>query len=182
MVLKKEDESNGPISFSVAARIKNTQGGISLEKERTHITKGWWKNLFLLSDAVFILGLLAFAIIFFTINKSLPPASGEYERRLFWRNIADNAYAICEAIYILGLILAIFGSVIKNTWFSLKTIAAYYAVQIVIMAVCILPFALLDRTWFYSYIFPLWSTLIVVSALFVISLLILVIRAIRKKN
>ena len=58
-------------------------------------------------DILLILGLLSYAIIFFTIGKTLNPLdiAGEHtsaEGRLFWRGLAEMIFAVCSVIYILG--------------------------------------------------------------------------------
>lgn len=126
-------------------------------------------------DIILILGLLSYAIIFFTINKTLNPLdiAGEHisaEIRLFWRGLAEKICAVCSVIYVLGHSLVIYNAIKQKVHFSLKKLVFYFFVQIGIMLACVIPFGLLDHVYFFDYIFPLYSLVILVSVLFVVSL------------
>ena len=121
-----------------------------------------------------ILGILSHSIILFTINKTLNPVgiAGEHisaEIRLFWRGLAEKVYAVCSAIYLLGHALVIYNAIKQKVHFSLKKLAFYFFVQIGIMLACVVPFGLLDHVYFFDYIFPLYSLIILASLLFIVS-------------
>ena len=145
-----------------------------------HSNHNRYKKIFLL-DILLILGLLAYAIIFFIINKTLNPLdiAGEHisvERRLFWRGAAETICALCSALYILGHVFVIYRTIRQKVHFSLKELAFYFIVQIGIMLVCVVPLGLADRVYFYDYIFPLYSLITIASVLFIVSIF-----AIRRK-
>ena len=125
-------------------------------------------------DILLIFGLMSYAIIFFTINKTLNPVdiAGGYvsaESRLFWRGLAEKICAVCSVIYILGHALTIYNAVKHKVHFSLKKLVFYFFVQIGIMLACVVPLGLLDHVYFFDYIFSLYSLLILTSLLFIVS-------------
>lgn len=133
------------------------------------------KNILLVLDAFLILGLLSYAIILFTINRTLNPVDISVgnitvEQRLYWREIAEKICAVCNVIYILGHVLVIYNSIKRKVRFSLKTLGFYFLTQIGIALICVVPFGILDRAWFYDYIFPLWNIILTTSLLFVFSI------------
>jgi hypothetical protein len=132
-------------------------------------------KIIVLFDIILMLGLLSYAVVFYVINKTLTPSdvSGGYiiaEQHLFWRAVAEKICALCGVIYILGHIFAIYHSMKQKIKFSLKELALYFFIQIGIMLVCVIPFGLLDRTYFFDYIFPLYSIIGTALLLFVVSI------------
>lgn len=112
-----------------------------------------------------VLGLLFYSIIFFTLNKLLDPAelsfadSDAVYTRLFWRHTAEMTLSICSSLYVIGLIFIIFFFVKRNIFISKRAIFAYFGVQIGIALVCAVPFAILDRSYWGDYLFPIWGIL-----------------------
>lgn len=137
------------------------------------------KNILLLLDGFLLIGLLSYAILFFTLNKILNPAnlSGELiAQRLFWRDLSEKILALCGVTYLAGHICALCYARKKKVHFSLKALTLYFLIQISIMIASVVPFGLLDRTYFFDYLFPLWNILMITIFLFFISLFMLVNR------
>lgn len=136
------------------------------------------KTTLLLLDGFLLVGLLSYSIFFFTLNMTLNPAdlsgeSGELiAQRFYWRDLSEKILAVCGVIYLIGHICVISYARKKKISFSLKALTVYFFIQIGIMIACVVPFGLLDRTFFWDYLFPLWSLLILTSLLFLVSLLI----------
>ncbi len=134
------------------------------------------KKILLILNGFLVLGLLGSSIIFFILNKVLNPADiasnlSAVELRFFWRDFAGTMYTVCKLIYIVGHIVVISTAMINRITFSFKILVSYYLLQIVIMFLCVVPIALLDSTYFTNYIFPLWSLIITLVLLFIISIL-----------
>ncbi len=134
------------------------------------------KKTILLLDGVLLVGLLSYSILFFTLNKILNPANlleELIEQRIFWRDLSEKILALCGVIYLVGHICALYYARKKKVHFSLKSLTLYFFLQIGIMIACVVPFGLLDRTYFFDYLFPLWNILIITCLLFPISLFML---------
>lgn len=122
---------------------------------------------------ILVIGLLCYAIIFFWVNKNLNPSQISMnqllvEQRLNLRLLAERIYGTCIAIYIIGLIVFSYSWARHSDQMAIGTIIVYFVSQITLAALCILPFALLDRPFFWDYVFPLRSlipTLLIVAAL-----------------
>lgn len=137
------------------------------------------KNILLLLDGFLLIGLLSYAILFFTLNKILNPANlleELIEQRIFWRDLSEKILALCGVIYLVGHICALYYARKKKVHFSLKSLTLYFFLQIGIMIACVVPFGLLDRTYFFDYLFPLWNILMITVFLFFVSLFMLVNR------
>ena len=137
------------------------------------------KNILLLLDGFLLIGLLSYAILFFTLNKILNPANlleELVEQRIFWRDLSEKILALCGVIYLVGHICALYYARKKKVHFSLKSLTLYFFLQIGIMIACVVPFGLLDRTYFFDYLFPLWNILMITVFLFFVSLFMLVNR------
>lgn len=137
------------------------------------------KNILLLLDGFLLIGLLSYAILFFTLNKILNPANLSEEliaQRLFGRDLSEKILALCGVIYLVGHICALYYARKKKVHFSLKSLTLYFFLQIGIMIACVVPFGLLDRTYFFDYLFPLWNILMITVFLFFVSLFMLVNR------
>ena len=142
-------------------------------ENNTSSTMSTGKKLLLLFDSFLLVGLLFYAILFFTLNKILNPANlleELIEQRIFWRDLSEKILALCGVIYLVGHICALYYARKKKVHFSLKSLTLYFFLQIGIMIACVVPFGLLDRTYFFDYLFPLWSLLILTSLLFLVSL------------
>lgn len=137
------------------------------------------KNILLLLDGFLLIGFLSYAILFFTLNKILNPANlleELIEQRIFWRDLSEKILALCGVIYLVGHICALYYARKKKVHFSLKSLTLYFFLQIGIMIACVVPFGLLDRTYFFDYLFPLWNILMITVFLFFVSLFMLVNR------
>lgn len=137
------------------------------------------KKTILLLNGVLLVGLLSYSILFFTLNKILNPANlleELIEQRIFWRDLSEKILALCGVIYLAGHICALYYARKKKVHFSLKALTLYFFLQIGIMIACVVPFGLLDRTYFFDYLFPLWNILMITIFLFFISLFMLVNR------
>lgn len=137
------------------------------------------KKTILLLNGVLLVGLLSYSILFFTLNKILNPANLLEEliaQRIFWRDLSEKILALCGVIYLVGHICALYYARKKKVHFSLKSLTLYFFLQIGIMIACVVPFGLLDRTYFFDYLFPLWNILMITIFLFFISLFMLVNR------
>lgn len=137
------------------------------------------KNILLLLDGFLLIGLLSYAILFFTLNKILNPANlleELIEQRIFWRDLSEKILALCGVIYLVGHICALYYARKKKVHFSLKSLTLYFLIQISIMIASVVPFGLLDRTYFFDYLFPLWNILMITVFLFFVSLFMLVNR------
>lgn len=137
------------------------------------------KNILLLLDGFLLIGLLSYAILFFTLNKILNPANLLEEliaQRIFWRDLSEKILALCGVIYLVGHICALCYARKKKVHFSLKALTLYFLIQISIMIASVVPFGLLDRTYFFDYLFPLWNILMITVFLFFVSLFMLVNR------
>lgn len=137
------------------------------------------KNILLLLDGFLLIGLLSYAILFFTLNKILNPAnlSGELiAQRLFWRDLSEKISGLCGVIYLAGHVCALCYARKQKVHFSLKALTLYFLIQISIMIASVVPFGLLDRTYFFDYLFPLWNILMITVFLFLVSLFMLVNR------
>lgn len=148
-------------------------------KNNTSSTMSTGKNLLLLFDSFLLVGLLFYAILFFTLNKILNPAnlSGELiAQRFYWRDLSEKILALCGVIYLVGHICALYYARKKKVHFSLKALTLYFLIQISIMIASVVPFGLLDRTYFFDYLFPLWNILMITVFLFFVSLFMLVNR------
>lgn len=148
-------------------------------KNNTSSTMSTGKKLLLLFDSFLLVGLLFYAILFFTLNKILNPAnlSGELiAQRFYWRDLSEKILALCGVIYLVGHICALYYARKKKVHFSLKSLTLYFFLQIGIMIACVVPFGLLDRTYFFDYLFPLWNILMITVFLFFVSLFMLVNR------
>ena len=131
------------------------------------------KKTILLLNGVLLVGLLSYSILFFTLNKILNPANLLEEliaQRFYWRDLSEKILALCGVIYLVGHICALYYARKKKVHFSLKALTVYFFIQIGIMIACVVPFGLLDHTYFFDYLFPLWSLLILTSLLFFVSL------------
>ena len=148
-------------------------------KNNTSSTMSTGKKLLLLFDSFLLVGLLFYAILFFTLNKILNPAnlSGELiAQRFYWRDLSEKILALCGVIYLVGHICALYYARKKKVHFSLKALTLYFLIQISIMIASVVPFGLLDRTYFFDYLFPLWNILMITVFLFFVSLFMLVNR------
>ena len=148
-------------------------------KNNTSSTMSTGKKLLLLFDSFLLVGLLFYAILFFTLNKILNPAnlSGELiAQRFYWRDLSEKILALCGVIYLVGHICALYYARKKKVHFSLKSLTLYFFLQIGIMIACVVPFGLLDRTYFFDFLFPLWNILMITVFLFFVSLFMLVNR------
>lgn len=137
------------------------------------------KKTILLLNGVLLVGLLSYSILFFTLNKILNPANlleELIEQRIFWRDLSEKILALCGVIYLVGHICALYYARKKKVHFSLKSLTLYFFLQIGIMIACVVPFGLLDRTYFFDYLFPLWNILMITVFLFLVSLFMLVNR------
>ena len=142
-------------------------------KNNTSSTMSTGKKLLLLFDSFLLVGLLFYAILFFTLNKILNPAnlSGELiAQRFYWRDLSEKILALCGVTYLIGHVCVLWYARKKNVHFSLKALTVYFFIQIGIMIACVVPFGLLDHTYFFDYLLPLWSLLILTSLLFFVSL------------
>lgn len=125
-----------------------------------------------LLDSLFMLGLLLYSIIFYVINNALEPlgiVGEQVKQRLFWRNIAEKICALSSTIYIVGHIFVIYNAIKQKQRFSIKQLSLYWGLQIAIMLVCVVPFGIFDQGYFHDYIFPLYSLVIAIVLLFIIS-------------
>lgn len=134
-----------------------------------------------LIDFLLVFGLLSFAGIFFYANLTMNPYEismvGDIaERRLFFRILSEKMYTACGSLYTLGHIVMI-GTLAKNGYrTSIRRIACYFLSQILLAALCVLPFAFLDRTFAYDYIFPLRGLSVTLLILFLVSSILYVLK------
>jgi len=119
------------------------------------------KKSIIIINALLIFGLVIYAIIFFIINKNLNLAdfSGNYEvgnQRLLWRGFAEAICSLFGIVYIVGHILVIH-SAMKKLYIPFWKMLAYFVVQVGIMFVCVIPFAIFDLSYLGDYVFPIWN-------------------------
>ena len=139
------------------------------------------KKYFLGIGAILCIGLISYSLILFCTNKILSPVkikmnSNLMEQRLYLRNLAEKIYSICLTIYTLGYILLIHNILINGYKIFITKLLSYFFWQIIFVLISVLPFALLDFSWFNDYIFPLRSLTILMLGLCIISYMILFFR------
>lgn len=120
------------------------------------------KKSLLIFNILLIFGLVTYAMIFLIINKNLNPGDilENYEainQRLFWRGVAEAICSLFGIIYTIGHIFVIYSAMRKKLYIPFQKILIYFIVQVGMMFVCVIPFAIFDLGYLGDYVFPIWS-------------------------
>lgn len=141
------------------------------ENRGEKISIGNQKKIILALDVTLMLGLIAYSVILLTINKTLNPShfSGfDYEaihQRFFWRWLAERIFSLCSLVYIAGHIGALCFTMKKKIPVPAGLVFFYFLVQIGILFLCVIPFALFQLDDWGDYLFPLWSVIVILCLL-----------------
>ena len=139
----------------------------------------------LILNGLLVFGLLVYSTIFLVINKNFNPleiSGSDYDIvhvRLLWRRVAELVFAGCGLVYIIGHVLMVYVAVKKRSLSSFQMDFLYLILQIGLMFMCTVPFALFDLTYLGDYLFPIWGMIGVVLFLFIVTV---VIRIYQKKK
>jgi len=137
----------------------------------------------LVLTGIMLFGLLAYFAILFFLNRYYPspaifsyPTEAEKETaialRLTWRSRGEGIQRTCIELYALGGWILLYR--IFRNWrtMELRSVVLFFAGTAAAMAVCLLPFALLDRSCFSDYLFPVRGAIIVVGVLFLAAVIL----------
>lgn len=119
------------------------------------------KKIILALDIILCVGLLTHSAILLYINRNFNPiyiTNTDIRGRLELRKVAEFIFIICRSGYIVGNIIFAYQLVKKHLAIPLHRLLRYFVLQIVLMMLCIIPFAAFDLTYFKDYIFPVWGT------------------------
>ena len=123
---------------------------------------------------ILCVGFLTHSAILYSLNQIYPITSsgfaGAIEARMPLLRIAEKTIGVGSIIFFLGSIILI------NLFIKNKTAVAYrrmlipFLLTVTAIFACILPFALLDRPSWANYLFPIWSTLMLLALLLAVTL------------
>lgn len=123
-----------------------------------------WKRWTFILNILLIFGLLAHSTILFVLNQELnlaeapTPMIESIRTRIFWRKTAEVVVGACSFIYEIGHFVFACLLIGKRTEKLLGRVSVYFAVQILLLLICTVPFAMFDDPSFRGdYIFPIWG-------------------------
>ncbi len=116
------------------------------------------KKKLLLLDLCLAAGFIAYALILFSMNRSLGweeiGGSRELiERRFSGWKTAEVICGICSMVHCIGHLIYL--RELVNIPF--RKMSCYFLAQFALMYLCVLPFALFDRGYFGDYFYPIWG-------------------------
>lgn len=135
-----------------------------------------YKTAFYIFTFILLIGLLAGSGVLYAANRQLPPAAlsadpAAVELRLSLRGLANAFSGIGSMVFALGNVIFLCSFVKLGKTIKTSVIFLSFISVISLMFICVTPFAIIDRAFASDYLFPLWSTIIIYSILFVILLL-----------
>ena len=106
-------------------------------------------------------GLLVHSVTFFCLNQFLDPFSAlsaqEAALRLSGRDVSETVCSVVSLLYAVGLIFFALLICRKNCPVSGRKLCLFFVSQLALMAVCTVPFALLQPSFYGDYLTPILS-------------------------
>lgn len=133
-----------------------------------------YRRMALRLDIAFVAGLLAHSIILFVMNARFDPATGSNAlySRIMMGEAAEGLFFLCFLVYFVGNIRLTVLTATGKIKVPRKTVASYFGVQFVLMAVCTLPPAWLDGGPWGDYLGPLLWPAVGILILFAVGMFI----------
>lgn len=120
------------------------------------------KKLLLVLNALLAAGLVCHSVILLAVNKTLPfsgvaSAPGLFGQRAFWQGAAQLICSLLSAAYLVGHVCMAYFYLRARRYLPLRQVLLYFLVQLLIMFLGTVPFALFDRASWGNYLWPLWG-------------------------
>ena len=144
--------------------------------------KAYVKKWLLILECVLVLGFLLHSAILLVLDKTMPPSeiarAGQeaYLVRYNWLKIGDRVITGFKLVYNIGLVVFAFVILKRKENVRIKQVLLYPVAQFVLMLIITGPFALLDRTFWGNYLYPVWAEAVIIAEITLMFLLIYTIR------
>ncbi len=143
------------------------------------VRKNRYRKIALVLNVIFVVGLIGHALLFFVMDTRFRPLvmdTETFNTRVVLRESAEFLFSICYLVYAIGHIFLLVMTAFRKISVPIKTVLAYFGLQLVWMAACTLPFACMDRSAWGNYFAPLWVPIAEIAIMCVVGLLLQVRR------